>query len=142
MNSAVIDANVAVSAVMPGRHHAAAVNLLERLVIEEAPIYVPHLWLSEVTTVIRKIASLASISRESALQALRAALALPVMVIAEDADLCLQAYAWAERIEHLAAYDALYLALAERLDTDFYTADEKLFNRCQRIRAKFVQLLE
>ena len=142
MRSAVIDANVAIYAVMPNRHHAAAVNLLERLITEETPIYVPHLWLFEVTTAIRKTASLASISRENALQALRAALTLPVAVIAEDADLCMQAYTWAERIGHLAAYDALYLALAERLGADLYTADRRLFNRCREISAEFVELLE
>ncbi len=142
MRSAVIDANVAIYVVMPGRHHAAAVNLLERLVTEETPIYVPHLWLSEVTTAIRKTVSLAGISRENALQALRAALTLPVSVIAEDVDLCMQAYAWAERIGHLATYDALYLALAERLEADLYTADRKLFDRCRELGAEFVELLE
>lgn len=37
-------------------------------------------------------------------------------------------YELANRFNRPRAYDAQYLALAQRLDSDFWTADERLFN--------------
>lgn len=142
MNSAVIDANLAIYAVLPGAKHEKALELLERLVGDGVVLYVPRLWLSEVTTGIRKSAALEGISPESAILALKTALDLPVEVVSEDVALCIQAYGWAERLGHLAVYDSLYLALAERLNADFYTADRKLFSRCMEIGVGFVKIVE
>lgn len=142
MNSAVIDANLAIHAVLPGAKHEKALALLERLVEDGAVLCVPSLWLSEVATGIRKSAALEGIVPESAVLALKAALDLPVEVVSEDAALCVRAYGWAERLGHLAMYDSLYLALAEHLNADFYTADRRLFNRCMEIGAGFVKIVE
>jgi len=64
-----------------------------------------------------------------------------VQVYVPDAALNRSALIWAQRLEQMVAYDAQYLALAERLNADFYTADKKLFNRCQEIGIPFVRLL-
>lgn len=138
----VIDANLAVYAVLPCAFHDLAWRLLERLVQEETALYVPHLWLAEVSTGIRKSAVRANLSLESALLALETALSLPVEVVSEDGALCLQAYRWAERLGQMAVYDAIYLALAERLDALFYTADCSLAKRCWQVGAQFVQVPE
>jgi len=90
---AVIDANIAVYAVLPGTFHDAAWRLLERLVREEV-------------------------------------------------ELCSRAYRWAERLGQMAVYDAIYVALAERLDALFYTADRALATRCWQVGAHFVQVPE
>jgi predicted nucleic acid-binding protein len=42
----------------------------------------------------------------------------------EDVELTIQAYRWAERLGQLAVYDSVYLALTERCNADFYTADK------------------
>jgi len=138
----VIDANIAVYAVLPSIFHDVAWRFLERLVQEEVDLQVPHLWLAEVTTSIRKIAVRTGLSSESALLALETALSLPVEVVSEDAWLCSQAYRWAERLGQMAVYDAIYVALAEHLDALFYTADRALAARCWQVGAHFVQVPE
>jgi len=39
-----------------------------------------------------------------------------------------RAYTWTRRLNRAVAYDSFYLALAERLDCDFWTADRRLVN--------------
>jgi predicted nucleic acid-binding protein len=50
-----------------------------------------------------------------------------------DAALHRRALALAEHLELSAAYDAHYLALAERLGTEFWTADQRLGNAMSSI---------
>lgn len=139
MNSVVIDANLAVYAVLPNPRHEQAVRFLESLIENDASIFVPHLWFYEVTTAIRKSLIHTGVTSQTALYALQAVLALPVETIPEDSNLYIRAYQYAEELGHLAVYDAAYLALAERAKTDFYTADQRLFNRCQEIGISFVK---
>ena len=73
---------------------------------------------------------------------LQAILNLPLKMADEDVELTIQAYRWAERLGQLAVYDSVYLALAERRNADFYTANRKLFKRCQEIGVQFVKLVE
>ena len=40
----------------------------------------------------------------------------------------LSAFAWTRRLNRAAAYDSFYLALAEGLQCDLWTADRRLFN--------------
>lgn len=83
----------------------------------------------------------ARISPESARMALDAAFSLSVEIVSEDAALCYRAYWWAEQLGQMAVYDALYLALAERLEATFHTADQALAERCRRMGVEFIQLL-
>lgn len=140
MNSVVIDANLAVYAVLPNPKHEQAVRLFESWVENDFSMLVPHLWFCEVTTAIRKSIILSRISPKTALNALQAVLALLVEVIGEDADFYIHAYQWAEKLGHLAVCDAVYLALAERAKAELYTGDPILFNRCREIGISFVKL--
>lgn len=142
MNSAIIDANIAVYCVLPAPMHEVALRLLSELVQHEVMIYVPHLWLAEVTTSIRKISAAGQISSESSLLALDAALNLPVEVIQEDSAIYCNALRWAEKLGQSAVYDAIYLAVAEELSADFFTADRRLYHHCKESRIGFVKLLE
>ena len=142
MNSVIIDASIAIQAVLPCAGHERAYKLIEDFVERDVIICVPHLWYSEVTTGIRKSAVIGGISHENAMLALHSILNLPVEKADEDSELYIQAYRWAERLGHLAVYDSVYLALAERRNAEFYTADRKLFNRCQQIGIQFVKLKE
>lgn len=45
-----------------------------------------------------------------------------------DKALLRRAYELATQLNRPTAYDSQYLALAERLDTEFWTADERLYN--------------
>ena len=62
--------------------------------------------------------------------ALQAALSLPLH-LHQDAGLHRRALDLAERFDLPAAYDGHYLALAERLDAEFWTADRRLAQAVQ-----------
>jgi len=142
MNSVVLDANIAIYAVLPYPQHRSAIRLLRNLIENKNTIFVPHLWLSEVATSIRKTANLTKISEQYAKTALQAALDLPIKIFSEDSDLCKQAYLWAEKLGQIPVYDSIYLALAERIKASFYTADMKLYKHCLEIGVDFVHILD
>jgi len=91
-----------------------------------APSLLPY----EVTNALYRYYKLGVLSQASVRLALRAALALPVE-LHEDEALHAAALDLAERLSLPAAYDAHYLALAERLGGDFWTADGRLARAVQ-----------
>lgn len=99
--------------------------LWRRWPAEERVVVAPRLLRDEVTNVLyrsRLGRALRSVSIESAL---RAVLALPIH-FRDDDDLHEAAIRFAERFSLSTAYDAHYLALADRLAVDFWTTDRKL----------------
>ena len=140
MTSVVIDANIAIYAVLPVPQHQAAYHLIASLIENQADIVVPHLWLAEVATGIRKTAAHTHIPDET--DVLEAALALPIKLYTENISICRNAYQIAVQLGQRAVYDSVYLALARELRAEFWTADRRLYNRCQDIAFEFVHLLE
>src|SRR5438477_244782 len=61
-----------------------------------------------------------------------------VETIPMDAPLCQAAFEWAGRLNQVRAYDGFYLALAEQLKAEFWTADKRLANAVQQIGANWV----
>jgi predicted nucleic acid-binding protein len=55
-----------------------------------------------------------------------------------DLSLSRAALGWASRLQQRRAYDAFYLALAERLQTEFWTADKRLTNAAQQLGVNWV----
>lgn len=101
-------------------------------------IVAPRLWINEVTSAIHKAFMLKEISEASAQDALIAALSLGVEMIDEDSALCQSAFSFATRLEQVAAYDSFYLALAEKLEAQFWTADKRLANSARQLGATWV----
>ena len=67
---------------------------------------------------------------------------LGVEVIPMDLALARQALAWAERLGQIRAYDAFYLALAEREDAILWTGDGRLADRVRQLGIDWVRFLE
>jgi predicted nucleic acid-binding protein len=63
-------------------------------------------------------------------RALQLALAFGIEYL-EPVDFYLRAFELADRLERPVAYDTHYLALAEHLGCEFWTADERLVNAVQ-----------
>ena len=126
----VVDANIAIQTVLDLT--ADMEHFWERIDLEQITPCAPRLWLSETTSAIRFLLSQKEITSEEAEQALRTIHGLRVEIIDEDEELCLRALELAGKLGQSKAYDAIYLALAEKLATDFWTADERLANRCQK----------
>lgn len=121
-------------------------NLVIRLVADPAAIEVHRLWEQwdtarrqiaapallyyEVTHALYRYQKLGFLGPASVQQALEAALALPLRLYAE-AELHKLALGLAGRLSLPAAYDAHYLALAERLGAELWTGDGRLARAVQ-----------
>jgi predicted nucleic acid-binding protein len=87
----------------------------------------PRLFRSELVAVMRKAVFQKRITYSQGEMLLDKVLTHPVVFHDDDA-LMKSAYEIATRFNLPRTYDAQYLALAERLACDFWTADEKLLN--------------
>jgi predicted nucleic acid-binding protein len=86
----------------------------------------PYLLPFEITAVLRKQVFRGAITREYGLAALQRALAFEVTLLAFP-DLYERAWKMAEQLHRPTAYDSHYLALAEMLNCEFWTANRKLY---------------
>jgi len=141
MEAVVIDANIAVALLVERPWSALAEQKMLEWTSRNIRLCVPALWPSEIMSALRKAIYQGQMDQDDALKLASAVETWNVQVYVPDAALNRSALIWAQRLEQMVAYDAQYLALAERLNADFYTADKKLFNRCQEIGIPFVRLL-
>jgi predicted nucleic acid-binding protein len=126
----VIDANIAVQTVVDISDRLE--RFWERVDKEQITPCAPRLWLSEVTSAIRFLQSQKEITSEEAEMALRTVHGLRVQIIDEDEEMSLRALELAGKLGQSKAYDAFYLALAEKLVVEFWTGDDRLVNRCRK----------
>lgn len=96
----------------------------------ECTIAAPTLMYYEVSNALYRYARAGQLTPQEASELLAAALGLGLWFYG-DAQLHQQALAIAQRENLSATYDAHYLALAERLDAPFWTADRRLFQAVQ-----------
>jgi len=99
----------------------------------------PPLLPFEITAVLRKHVYRGTISQAYGVEALRQALAFDITLIAVP-DLHQRAWDLATQLNRPTAYDAHYLALAEALGCEFWTADGRLYQAIQD-RLSFVHWL-
>ena len=126
----VVDVNIAINTAL--NLTDALERFWERVDQEQITPCAPRLWLSETTSAIRFLLSQKEISADEAEDALRTIHGLRFEIINEDEELSLHALELAGKLRQPKAYDAFYLALAEKLVVEFWTADERLFNRCKK----------
>ncbi len=91
----------------------------------DRPLIAPSLLPYEVANALYRYERAGQLLADEVQQALDTALALPVRLSAEPS-LHVEAVLLARRLGLSAAYDAHYLALAERLGAELWTADRKL----------------
>lgn len=109
---------------------AAIQAIWEQWATSQTYLIAPTLLRYEVTNAVYQYQKTGALSAVAAHQALRAAFALPLSFV-DDADLSSEALSIAGRFSLPAAYDAHYLALAERLGATFVTTDQRLANAVQ-----------
>lgn len=90
----------------------------------------PRLFRSEIAAVVRKVVYQGRMTAEQGRTMLAHLLLYPVTFY-EDDGLLKDAYELATRFNRPRTYDAQYMALAERLNCEFWTADERLVNSTQ-----------
>jgi len=126
----VVDASVVLKWFLPGETGAPeALELRARHVSDEHPVAAPDLLFYEVANTLAITSRLQPEEADAAWQSL---LAVGVLVHAPDDVLVLRAMDLA-RDAAITAYDASYIALAERLGCDLVTADLKLIRKTRNV---------
>ncbi|HEY9705235.1 MAG TPA: type II toxin-antitoxin system VapC family toxin [Allocoleopsis sp.] len=103
-------------------------------------IFAPTLCYYEVSNALYRMNKANLLSTENANLALEYALNLDIILYG-NIGLHIQASKLAKQLNLSAAYDAHYLALAQLLESDFYTADKKLYNSVKDVFS-WVHLVE
>ena len=135
-SSVVLDANLAVYSVLKTPHSAIAVRVMNQLTHEDTQLFAPRLWWFEVTSVVHHYRFARLISESiaySALEILTSEWGIQKVDVPERS-----AFDWATRLHHKAAYDGFYLAAAEKLGAEFWTADKALTNNARQLGVSWV----
>ena len=131
MNSLVcVDASILIKLVVEEERSDCASALWDSWVDDEVEIVAPTLFLYEVTATLRKKVYRQLLTLAEGREVFAAALAVEVTPMAPSG---LHERAWelATHFNRPTAYDSHYLALAEMLGCEFWTADQRLFNAVQ-----------
>lgn len=124
----VVDSNIFLASVLVDEPlTAVAKTALAEWTNNNEAFVAPILFKLELTAVLRRAVFQKRISHERGRFFLEILLEQPVEFHQDD-DLLLDAYEIATRFNLPRAYDSQYLALAERLNCEFWTADETLYN--------------
>jgi predicted nucleic acid-binding protein len=123
----VVDSSVILASVVPETCSSKAQQLLSDWQNQNIQLAAPILLRYEIVAAVRKFVYRQRISNLEGVR-LRDELLQKHIEYFLDESLFKRAYDIATQLNRPTAYDAQYLALAERLDCEFWTADEKLFN--------------
>lgn len=124
----IIDASYTMKMLLPNSLQQRLQEQMETWQDKDIPLYVPTLWLYEVTSTLAKWVHFRRVTKETANLFLELAFGLEVSVIAPEESLCRNALRWTYRLKRASAYDSFYLALAESLQAEMWTADRRLVN--------------
>ena len=135
-SSVVIDASLAVFSVLNTQQSTAAARVMEHLAHRGDVLFAPGLWWFEVTSVIHHYRFANLISEATAFQALEL---ITAGLGVQQVDVSIRsAFDWATRLHQKAAYDGFYLAAAEQLGAEMWTADRALVNNAHQVGASWV----
>jgi predicted nucleic acid-binding protein len=129
----VLDSGILIASVFIETLTPKAKGLLKQLQADGVELHAPTLIRYECVAVVRKAVYQSRVTSDEGLRIRDALLNHPLALHFDDA-LLKRGYELATRYDRPTAYDAQYLALAERLSCDFWTADERMFNA---IKEKF-----
>ncbi len=123
----VIDSGLRLAITLKETHAVKAGALLDWLAENQYQIAAPYLFRYELVSVIRKHIYRGSITVDDGSALVQGLLREPVEMFTNEA-LLPRALELATQYNRPTAYDLIYLALAEQLDCEFWTADLKLYN--------------
>ncbi len=123
-----IDANFVVKLVNNPSETSSYLTLWDRWEQSQTQIIAPTLLCYEVTNVFHRMRRAGQLLDTEAQQSLNNALNLPIRFYG-DLQIHQQALEIAQQFNLPAAYDAHYLALAQRFQAVLYTGDKRLFNK-------------
>jgi len=137
----VLDANLAVSLVIPTPYSAVAAAKISEWRRDGVELLVPALWEYELASALRKGVSAGVLPLQEAELGLEQVLALGVESAAPTLELHVAALRLAGDLGHFVSYDAAYLALAESVGAELWTADQRLARDAACCGLTFVRCL-
>ena len=126
--SLIIDASFAYRLILPGPHQIRCQTLMQQWTQAGHNLQAPTLWFYEITSALVKTVHFGALTLTEGQKALQLAQKLNILLIQPDANQTQQAFDWSLRLNRAAAYDSFYLALAETLSAEFWTADRRLYH--------------
>ena len=138
-SSVVVDANLAVYSVLKTTQSLVASRVMEQLAHQDYKLFVPGLWWYEVSSVIHRYRFAGLISDITAYAAMDL---LTIDLGVQQVDVPVRnAFDWATRLRQKAAYDGFYLAAAEQLGAELWTADQALANNAKQVGVSWVHYM-
>jgi predicted nucleic acid-binding protein len=129
----VIDANLTVALFVNLPYSSQCERLFGLWHTQDVQLHVPALWPVEVISALRKMVSVGQMSQDDARLALSCLEQVPIQVVLPDSGLMDLSLVWAGRLNQTMAYDAQYVALAENLSAEFWSADQSLIVALQHL---------
>jgi predicted nucleic acid-binding protein len=123
----VADSSIFIAVALREDHANRAAALIASWSDNKTTIAVPYLFRYELMSVTRKHVARGNITLQEGHEAMQAMLSHSVEVFMDEV-LLLRGFEIASQFNRPAGYDSVYLALAERLNCEFWTADRKLIN--------------
>ena len=124
----VVDASFTFRLLIPSAVQSAYQEQAKRWIAEGCELVAPSLWLYEMTSALCKLARFGELDQAEAKDALALTHRLGVRLIPPDEALAHSAFEWTMRLGRSAAFDSVYVALAQRLGCELWTADRRLRN--------------
>jgi predicted nucleic acid-binding protein len=137
----VIDANATLGLVLKLPYSGQIDQKMREWQANEARLSVPVLWEYECLTGLRRAVTQKLIDHQEADRIIEGLLALEFHRIPPTLELHRGALIWADRIGQSKIYDAHYLAAAESLSAEFWTADQRLFHTLQDLGMDWIHLI-
>ena len=122
-----VDASFGIKIILAEEGSVGARSLWQSWIDNGIQIHAPPLYLSEAASAIRGQVYRNLLTNEEGDQAFRALQAQPI-AFSSPPEIHARAWNLAKKLNQPKVYDSYYLALAELLDCEFWTADERLFN--------------
>jgi len=136
----IIDASIAIKAILPNPLQGHCQTLVQTFA-DIKPV-APTLWTYETTSAISKAVHFGQLTEHEGRQALEQVDALGVQLFVPDLEQNRIAFDWTLRLKRASAYDSFYLALAEALESDLWTADKRLFNALTDAQLEWLHWIE
>lgn len=138
MNVAV-DANLVAALVLPLPYSEQAADKMAAWKRARIELHAPLLLEYELASILRKAVVADLMTTDAAAEVMRGFSALNVHVWPPTIALHTKALRWAERLGQSKAYDAHYLALAEELGVELWTADRRLVHCARQAGATWIR---
>jgi predicted nucleic acid-binding protein len=132
-----IDASFILALLLPDQRTSRTTDMWQNWLKERILCFAPPLFFAEVTSVLREKVYFKELTPEEGDDVFQRFLRLRVANFIPS-DLHQRAWELAKRYNLSRAYDPQYLAVAEALDCDLWTADRRLSNNVRTTRIKLI----